>query len=285
MLTSFPTKDVALEGFRLTRENPRAVAVWAGLRAVYALTVLLLINLFAADEMSAFLAAIKHVQNLSDLSAKAAPLAQIFLFLSPIDLALQSVLSAACFRTVLGPQAPGRFHLGLGLDELRLFALNILVVIAMILALTAASMLGDVVAAAGASAGPAGALLQAIYSTSVLCAGVYVAVRLSLAPALTFAMGRIALRESWSATEGRAASLAGAYLMAAALAGLVYLLGLVIGASSEAFDPKAPTNWASWGALISAAWMAGIGQLIAVIVTAPGAVASRVLAARAVDRA
>ena len=73
--------------------------------------------------------------------------------------------------------------------------------------------------------------------------------------------------------------------MSGALAVLVYVLGMVIGASTEAFDRAAASDWASLGALITAAWMAGVWELIAVIVTAPGAVASRLLATRAVDRA
>jgi len=281
----FPATDVALEGFRLTRENPRAVAVWAGIRAIYALTVLLLINALAGDQLSAFVAAMKHVQSLTELSAKAAPLTQVFLTFAPLDLAVQSVLSAACFRTILGPQAPGRFQLALGLDELRLFALNAVSVIAVFAALTLALVISDLVATVAAPAGPVGALLQAVFMAVVFSAGLYAALRLSLTPALTFATGRFAFRESWTATEGKAAPLAGAFLMAAGLAGLVYVLGLVIGASSRAFDPLAEPNWASPGELVYAAWMAGIGELIAVIVTAPGAVAARLLAARAVDRA
>jgi len=282
---SFPATDVALEGFRLTRENPRSVAVWAGIRAVYALLALSVINRFAGDQLTAFLEAMKHVENLNDLSAKAAPLREIFLAFAVLDLAVQSVLSAACFRTVLGPRSSGRFQLALGLDELRLFALNALAVLASFVALTIALVIGDLIAAVAASAGPVGALLQAIYGSSVFCFGMYVALRLSLTPAMTFALGHVAIQESWKATEGRAMTLAGAYLMAAGLAGLVYVLGFVIGASTEAFDAKAVSNWASWGALVSAAWMAGIGALIAVIITAPGAVASRLLATRAVDRA
>ena len=285
MSNAFPATDVALEGFRLTRENPRAVAVWAGIRAAYALVALLLINRFAGDQLTAFMAALKHVQSLPELSAKAAPLREIFLAVAALDLAVQSVLSAACFRTVLGPRAPERFQLALGLDELRLFALNSLAMIALFALLTIALTIGDLIAVVAASAGPLGALLQAIYGSSVFCLGLYVALRLSLTPALTFALGHFAIQESWKATEGRATALAGAYLMAAGLAGLVYVLGLVIGASTEAFDAQAVSNWASWGALASAAWMAGIGALISVIVTAPGAVASRLLATRAVDRA
>jgi hypothetical protein len=284
-LTFFPATDVALEGFRLTRENPRAVAVWAGIRAAYALLVLAVLNRFAGDEMTAFLAAMRHVQSLTELSAKAAPLAPIFLALSPLDLALQAILSAACFRTVLGPKAPERFQLALGQDELRLFALNIVTVVALLLAASIASMVGGVVGGVGAAVGPLGALLQAVYGATVVCGGIYVALRLSLAPALTFATGRFAILESWKATQGRDAPLAGAYVMAAGLAGLVYVLSVVIGQSTEAFDPTAASSWTSWGALVSAAWMAAVGQAISVIVTAPGAVASRLLATRAVDRA
>ena len=284
MLNVFPATDVALEGFRLTRENPRSVAVWACIRAAYALLVLLLINRFAGDQLTGFLAAIKNVHNLAELSAKAAPLTQMFLALAPVDLALQSVLAAACFRTILGPKGTGRFQLGVGLDELRLFALNTLAIMATFVALTVALAFGDVIATFAVSAGPLGALLQAFYSSGVFCLGLYVALRLSLAPALTFALGRFAIRESWTATEGRTLPLAGAYLMAGGLAVLVYVLGLVIGASTEAIDAKAASNWVSWGALVSAAWMAGVGELIAIIVTAPGAVASRLFAPRAVDR-
>lgn len=283
MLNLFPVTDVALEGFRLTRENPRAVAVWASIRAVYALTVLLIVNRIAGDDMTAFINAVRTVRNLSELSGKAAPLANIFLFLSPLDLAVQAVLSAACFRTVLGPRAPSRFQLTVGADELRLFALNLIALLAFILSVSVATILGDVVATA--TAGPVGSLVQTVYTTGVIFAFLYVGLRLSLTPALTFAHRRFAFRESWTATEGRYTPLGGAYLMSGALAVLVYVLGMVIGASTEAFDRAAASDWASLGALITAAWMAGVWELIAVIVTAPGAVASRLLATRAVDRA
>ena len=285
MLNVFPATDVALEGFRLTRENPRAVLVWAAIRAAYALLVLSTLNRFAGSDMTAFLGAMRHVQTVTELSVKAAPLAPIFFALSPVDLALQAILSAACFRTVLGPKAPERFHLALGRDELRLFALNILAVIAIVLGASIVSIVGELVGAVGAAVGPLGALLSTIYGATVLCGCLFLALRLSLAPALTFATGRFAILESWRATRGRDAPLAGAYVMAAGLAGLVYVLGLVIGASTEAFDPMAVSSWTSWGALVSAAWMAAIGQAISVIVTAPGAVASRLLAKHAVDRA
>lgn len=284
-MNDLPITDIALEGFRLTRENVRAVAVWAAVRAVFALLVLLLLDRFAGQEMTAFLHAMRNFGDVNDLSTHAAPLAPIFLLITPFDLGLQAILSAACFRTVLGPKDADHFHLALGPYELRLLVLNILAVAAVFVAAATVGMIGDLVATVAAAGGAAGALLQALYGGAAIFAVVFVALRLSLAPALTFATGRIAVLESWEATKGRETSLAGAYLMAAGLSGLIYVLGVVIGAAPQAFDPSAASNWTSPGALTSAAWMAAIGELIAVIVTAPGGVAARLLAKRALDRA
>jgi hypothetical protein len=54
------------------------------------------------------------------------------------------------------------------------------------------------------------------------------AVRLSLAPPLTFATGRIDLFGSWALTRGRAGRILGAYALTLALVALVYFLSALV---------------------------------------------------------
>ena len=80
-----------------------------------------------------------------------------------------------------------------------------------------------------------------------LFALVFVGIRLSLAPALTFDTRRINLFGSWAMTRGRFWSLFGAYLLAFALVLVVYLLSFMlifaVGALLNGGDPAPASMW------------------------------------------
>ena len=75
-----------------------------------------------------------------------------------------------------------------------------------------------------------GALLDELrgWSCDPLAALIYVAVRLSLAPALTFESRRINLLGSWALTRGRFWPLLGAYVLTVALVAMVWILSQLV---------------------------------------------------------
>ena len=73
-----------------------------------------------------------------------------------------------------------------------------------------------------------GGLLRAAVFVALFVAFLYPAVRLSLAPSMTFADGRISLFRSWPLTAGQFWGLFGAYVLATVLALLVLMLTFVI---------------------------------------------------------
>ena len=278
-MTEFPATDVALEGFRLTREQPRAVAAWALLRLGFTLLAVLAMNAVSGPQLTAFMGAVAAGRSIDEVSQAAEPLLPTLLGLAPFDLALQAILMTACFRAVFQPLTGGRFYLRLGVEELRMFGVNLLGLAAVMIAALSASALGSGVAALAGAAGAVGPLIAAAYFAVVVALFGYCAVRLSLTPALTQMEGRLAVRQSWRLTAGRHWLLLGAYVMAGILGGLIYVLGAVIGSVFQLLDPGHAVSFMSAASILSTAWMAMIGVLISVVLQAPGAAAVQALMA------
>lgn len=272
-MNEFPATDVALEGFRLTREHPRAVAAWAGLRLAFTLLMIFAMNAVAGPQFTAFMAAVASGASMDELTRAAEPLLPTLTVLAPFDLAVQAILAVACFRAVLQPQATARFYLGLGADELRMLGLNVMGYAALILALVSASVMGRGVSMIATAAGDAGPLISGAYFAAVVTTLCYVAVRMSLAPALSVLEGRLALGSAWRLTAGRHWLLVGVYVMAVVLGALVYVLGAVIGSAFQVLDASHQAGLTSLATLLSAGWMAIVGVLISVVLQAPGAAA------------
>jgi hypothetical protein len=272
-MNEFPATDVALEGFRLTREHPRAVAVWASVRLAFTLLVIFAMNAAAGPQVTAFLAAVTSGAAMDELTRAAEPLLPTLMAIVPFDMAVQAILAVACFRAVLTPQSAGRFYLGFGADELRVLALNLLGFFVLMLASFAATLLGRGVSLFAGAAGGAGSLIDGAYFAVVVATFGYVAVRVSLVPALSVLEGRFALGSAWRLTAGRHWLLAGVYVMAVVLGALVYVLGAVIGSAFQVLDGSHDAGLMSPATLLSAGWMAVVGVLINVVLQAPGAAA------------
>ncbi|MEI9927579.1 MAG: hypothetical protein WDN44_07570 [Sphingomonas sp.] len=154
------------------------------------------------------------------MSQFAGPMALIYL----LSLVLAVVLVCAAFRAVLRPEEGGPGSLRIGSDEVRmaglfilLFALGIVAAVILMLLLMLAT------AAAGLIGGTAGAVLAFLIGVATFCGIIFVWVRLSLAPAVTFANRRISLDAAWALTAGRFWTLLGAYI-------LIFLITIVLGA-------------------------------------------------------
>jgi len=236
---AFSATDAAFEGFRLTREKPVAVLIWAALYLVITLISSLLLVLWAGQDM----AAMREVS--ATATAPADPeraaemmqgLAKIYAIGLPIGLISSGLLTCAVFRAVLRPQDKGLGYLKFGAEELRMILLFVLIFFIFMAVLIGATLLVGLVTAgvafAVASAGGGAAALSTLVGmlgvVAVLAAMVWLAVRLSLAGPMTFVEGRIDLRGAWMMTRGNFWPIFGAGLLAWVLAILVTILGAAI---------------------------------------------------------
>jgi hypothetical protein len=222
----FSPTDAALEGFRVTRENPRAFVRWVLFSFVISLLGAIITVSMPADVRNA----------LDTLRADKTPdtreLLEALLATGPLlwfGLMVQCVMAAAVYRIILRHDDARFGYLRLGLDEIRLMALTLVmlcVVIGLMMAVTMASVLiGGLAFGAGHGVGMAvGAMLE-LLSLGLI---IYVMVRLSLAPVVTFAERRLVLFGAWSLTEGLFWRLLGAYLLAVFTMFLVTLLTLIL---------------------------------------------------------
>jgi hypothetical protein len=213
---SFLASEAAFDGFRLTRQHPRAVLAWAGVMLAANLASTVAVTLIAGPEWAAFEKAASErqpdMQALSALVGHIWPAAIVYLV---IQLAATGVVHAAILRGLLDPaRSP---PLRLGRDEFRIVGL-ILGFIGV--SFLATLVLGIVLGLFGAI-GVGGAGLTSLAGMVV---SVLLWVRLSLAGPMTIEEDRFRFWASWRATRGFGFKLLGAELLAAALAVAVFLL-------------------------------------------------------------
>ena len=225
-MSGFKPADAALEGFRITRENPRAFGAWV--------IVSFLVSVVASVSTVFMPAEVRH--GLETMSASETPTASQFLdaliLVAPIlflGLAVQCVMAAAVYRLIFRHDDTRFGYLRLGADEIRLMGLTLLYVgltIVLVVGLTIASAI--VTALASVAGGAAEAFVGA--ATSLFSAGlvIFVLVRLSLAPVATFAERRLAIFESWRLTQGQFRRLLGAYALALACIAVIGFLLIVV---------------------------------------------------------
>ena len=234
----FPAVDAALEGFRITREQPLAVLAWAG--------VLFLANVAGQgwmlsspalqDLMGAYAAGAPATPDAAQaLMAKAQAAGPALLAFVAVSAVLNVLLYTAVLRAVLQPAQASIAYLRVGLDELRQLGLLLLIFVVWVLYSTAVSSAAALLTAlAGQAPAAIGGLMKAVIWVAAVIAAIYPVVRLSLGPAMTFADGRISLFRSWTMTRGQFWGLFGAYVLAAVLGLLVGLLAmLVLGALAQ----------------------------------------------------
>ena len=296
-----PVVDSALEGFRITRERPLAVAAWAGWLLVGGLLGDALLTAPALQPLTQLSQAPPGAPSEAQVRAVGAAVTRawpLMLSLMVVSYASAVVFFTAVMRAVFDPAAQGRtFYIRLGRDE----GLQLLLALLVLLALFAYSLLVSTLAGAAISlatlAGPlAGPPVQAFALALMAAALLYPAVRLSLAPAATFTARRIRLFDTWSLTRGQFWRLLGVYATALMLAAVVFFLALVIadalifslamasGGGTDAVKAMQRPDLSSLPALFSApslvalALGAAISAPIYVVTAAAGAAAYRRLA-------
>ena len=234
-MAEFSATEAAFTGFRIVRERPRAVLVWAAIQVVVGLAF----GVFVATSGAG--AALVSLRASPITSQDTARLAILVRQLLPLyggallfSLAFYPILFAAMARAVLHPQDARFGYLRLGRDELRQFGLMlwmllvgfIFYVMTVLVVVVVALVAG--IGARGSGGSAAGALVGSVAVVAFFAGWLFIAVRLSLASPLTFATRRVNLFGSWSLTRGRFWPILGAYCLALALSIVVYMLGFAV---------------------------------------------------------
>lgn len=230
-MSRFSPSDVALEGFRLTRERPLTILAWAGLRLLYGLGALFLLFGGAAGPAFTQMMALSKAQPPADpaqmmpLMAQLAPALTVMLVVSLI---FYAVLYTAVLRAILRPADRAYFYLCLGMDEVRQFALAALVFALFLGYVFLIEMVSALLIAAAKGLGPAAVPAQILVIVALVVAFIYPAVRLSVAPAMTFADGRLTLFRALPVTKGQFWPMLGSFGLALVLTLVVSLLAAVV---------------------------------------------------------
>ena len=264
-MAEFSIQDAAFAGFRVARQHPKALLVWIGVSILMQLATQGVLVAMAGPAMTQLTALIglastdpQHVDP-TKFAALAPGLAPAYLMILPISLCVYAVIYAAMNRVILRPADEGIGYLKLGPDELRQLGLRLLIglifVGAYLFAIFVISFLAALMTSIAMTVVAVGVL-------AVLGGFVYLAVKLSLASALTFHSGKIDLKGSWTLTRGRFWPLFATYLLAGVLMVVVAMLaGLVIGPITLALGGGGTTKPDYWtmAAFLTPARMAGLG--------------------------
>jgi len=237
-MDEFSPTEAALEGLRLTRERPRAVLWWWG---GYLVTGILQVAMTltppmkrvadlqpqVAEAWSTLLRDPSNKVASAHLSALTGDVEGWALLFIAVVVLCQLVLSTAILRAVVRPMESAFGYLRLSIDELRQLGLALLAFVAFLAyAFFVSLVTGILVAVLSLIVPPV--LLGGLVFAIIVIAFLYPAVRLSLAPAMTLAEGRISFMRSWPLTRGRFWPLFGGYLIAFVLSAALWASALII---------------------------------------------------------
>ncbi len=228
-MAQFSVSDAAFTGFGIVRHKPLAVLIWAVAQLLIAIGFsVLLVTRFGPlfDQLAALTPAQRHdpAQAMA-MFLQLAPLYGLFLLFALI---FYSILFATMNRAVLRPSEDAFGYIRVGPDEFRQLGLILIYALLGIVAEIVLIIGGVVIGAAIGAAAHQPVLAGVIAALAVLCAIAFLAVKLSLASAQTFATGKINVFGSWALTKGRFWPILGAYALAFFLLIVVSVLGYVV---------------------------------------------------------
>ena len=226
---AFSAADCAFEGFRVARRTPITILIWAlAYIAMLALTFALV-----GGSMVSVIAAFSDLQGVTDptpqdlepLLAAYAGMAWIF----PLSMVFGAVMYAASLRVVLHPEEKAFGYLRLGMDEVRVFVVNlVLAVLAGIAGVVVFGIAGVLSGLAAAAAGDAAGLIVFVVLLAAVVFFIWLLVRFSLALPITVAEKKFAIFDSWNVTKGHVWGLIGMTLIVIVMAIVVSILTSMI---------------------------------------------------------
>jgi len=230
-MSSFSAVDAAFSGFRVARERPLMVAVWAVLMTAVSLGSSLAMISLVGPELAAMTAASAAPDpDPQETLRHLAALGPFFAVLLPFSLLYYGVVQAAVNRAVLRPGDRAMASLRLGADEVR----QVVVLLVQWLAILGVYLLaiigvGVAIGVASATGGAKVAIpVGVLAGLAALATLIALIVRFSLAGAQTFDTGKINVFGTWRLTGKRFWPILGAYLLAFVMALIVWALVMAI---------------------------------------------------------
>lgn len=238
--------EILSGGFSLLGKRPGAIAVWALAHAAVGLisVVFLVPRMLAAmpkpgaggdADMATQMAAMQQMMGFQGLSW----------LLSIAASFLGAVILCAAFRAMLRPEEGGFASLKLGMDEVRVFAMMMVIqfggAIVLVIVMMIAMLLGFLIWFAASNYPAIAILLIALLVIAVICAIIWAAVRLSLLFPMTFIRREFVIDEAWKLSRGRFWTLFVPFLVICLLMSLVSLVVMIpVGFAAFATLPALP---------------------------------------------
>jgi hypothetical protein len=229
IMATFSATDAGLVGFKLAREHPAVVPIWAALTLLNSLLTSFVMISLAGPALAEIGNASPAATDPAAMGALYAQMAPAYLVIILVSFAFSGILNAAAVRIVLHPADRATGFVRLGPDEFRQMLLALLITLIMLgVGLVGALGVGALAGALAAVALPLASLGGVLGVVAILGLFIYLSVRLSLASTITFETRKIAIRASWDMTRGHFWNLFGAYLLAGVMGAIVAILGTAL---------------------------------------------------------
>ncbi|ULU27744.1 hypothetical protein [Dyella terrae] len=238
-MTDFSISRALGSGFSLIARRPGSAIAWSMAYLLVAIAPMALLFGYLLSEMPSLFASLQHMDPHKGPSADMFRLQSRMMMANPLmfvtGLAGRALLVGAIYRSVLEPDNRRFFSLRFGAQELWLglvlFVYSVIVAFTMLGAMIGGGILGGLAwLIGGLIPDPTAATLtRVVLIGGVVIAAIgawaWVAIRLSLAPVMTFAEKEFRLHESWALTKGHAWKLTG---MSAVLAVIAITIALIM---------------------------------------------------------
>ncbi len=222
-MAEFSAADVALTGFRVVWERPRVLAFWIPLQLLFSLALTVFVAVEVWPTFAQLMALVQTAQpDVGRFQQLVGQLAPTDIPLIAFGLVTAAITTAAMNRAVLRPEDSAFGYVRVSSDELRQLGLFASIAIAIGLSIIAVLLLVRM------TGGVLGAMVLLIAAPGLICGCIYAGVRISLASAVTFSIGRIDFATSWRLTHGRFWPLFGTYALAFVLKLVVFVLTTAI---------------------------------------------------------
>ncbi|HEX7814455.1 hypothetical protein [Dyella sp.] len=225
-------------GFSLLARRPLAPFAWSLAFVLVSVVPMALMFAYVFSDMSAFFAGMQHMDPQAGIPPEMLRLQSKMMMFNPVmfvtGLAGRALVVGAVYRSVLEPGDRRFFSLRVGMRELwlalALFLYSVMVALAMFGVLLGGAALGGLawlitsfVPGSAAQLVLRIVLLGAV-GVAAFVAWIWVAIRLSLGPVMSFAASEFRFFESWNLTRGHALRLTGLYVVLSLIAFVIALI-------------------------------------------------------------